>query len=153
MANSAMLVHQIPGRIRLRVQDMRGDADYFSALSNEFSGLDVVQNVKVNPSTGSIVIEFSDSLEHLIRTIRLHGLVIEKQQMEHSERPRHVPRNADMAPLNLVSGRDINGMFMLSALMLAIGGVQIYRRRILIPATTAFWYALTAFRESRKSRS
>src|SRR4030088_711927 len=132
MATSAVLVHRVPGRIRLRVEDMRGDVDYFSALSEGVSGLDVVQNVKVNPSTASIVIEFSDSLEHLIRKIRLRGLVIEKQQTEHSERPRRVWRNAEMAPLNLVSGRDINGMFMLSALMVAIGVVQIYRGRILI---------------------
>lgn len=153
MATSAVLVHRIPGRIRLRVESMRGDADYFATLSEGFSGLDVVQNVKANPSTASIVIEFSDSLENLVRKIRQHGLVIENQQMEHSERPRRAPRNADMAPLNLVSGRDINVMFMLGALMVAVGIVQIYRGRILVPAISAFWYAVNAFRESGKSRS
>jgi cation transport ATPase len=153
MATSAVLVHQVPGRIRLRVEDMRGDADYFSALSKGFSGLDVVQHVKVNPSTASIVIEFSDSLENLARKMRQHGMVIENQHMEHSERPRRPPRNADMAPLNLVSGRNINAMFMLSALMVAVGLVQTYRGRIFVPAISAFWYAMNAFRESGKSRS
>jgi hypothetical protein len=58
-----------------------------------------------------------------------------------------------MASLNLVSGRDINVMFMLGALMVAVGIVQIYRGRILVPAISAFWYAVNAFRESGKSRS
>jgi hypothetical protein len=44
----ARVVHSIPGRTRLRTQDIKGDADALSALQAALEDTAGVQNVSVN---------------------------------------------------------------------------------------------------------
>lgn len=143
MADHALVVHQLPGRVRLRVQQRRGDAGYFSALSQDLPHLQGVRRVKVNPATASVVIEYAGSTEHLMRQLRFHDLFVESQP-DRPAAPAH-PTAQRMAPLRLVSGRDINPMFMLGALFTVIGIVQTIRGNIFVPAISTLWYARSAF--------
>jgi hypothetical protein len=40
-------------------------------------------------------------------------------------------------------------MFVLGSAMLALGAVQLVRRRVAVPSITAFWYGIDALRHSR----
>jgi len=50
------LVHAIPGRIRLRVPEIKGKPDLTGALQKQLSGFRVVRRVEVNPITGSVLV-------------------------------------------------------------------------------------------------
>jgi hypothetical protein len=152
MTAKAVIVHQIPGRIRIRIPEKRGDSAYFLELSEKLAGIDNVQNVKTNAATGSVVIEFSSSLDTVIEKLRLLDLDVDMQQSLPEKQPVSMPRDRVMKPLNIVSGREINSMFMMGSLLTVIGLAQTFRGKILAPALTAFWYAMEAFRQSRNMR-
>jgi len=57
-------------------------------------------------------------------------------------------RNSGIRPFRLVSGREINPMFMVGSALAIVGLVQTFRGKIVVPSVTAFWYALEAFRAS-----
>lgn len=149
MAAGAVIVHQIPGRVRMRVPARRGDDAYFSRLAAQCSKLDMVSRIKANPETGSMVIEFRDSLEHLVERLRQFDLDISSMPAKRQSISSAPMR--DMQPFNLVSGRDINPMFMVGSALTIVGIVQTLRGRILAPSLTVFWYAMEAYRQSRKT--
>lgn len=152
MAANAVIVHQIPGRIRMRISEKRGDDAYFSKLSEELAGIDTVCNVTTNAKTGSVVIEHFDGLHALVEKMHLHDLVIDIQQAQPEKHPVLALDSMEMKPLNIVSGRDLNPMFMIASLLAVIGVVQTVRGKILIPSVSAFWSALEAFRQSGKAQ-
>lgn len=158
-AANAAIVHQLPGRIRLRVHEKRGDTGYFSMLSEQVSHLRGVDHVKVNPSTGSIVIEFSGTAENLIQQLQFHHLSVENQYKANNadHRPaKPLPGNGSAAgdtPFHIVSNRDVNPMFMLGTLLAVVGIVQTARGKILVPSLSVLWYAMEAFRKSRVSHA
>lgn len=156
MATNAVIVHQLPGRVRLRLHEKRGDPDYFSAMSENIARLNGVHHVKVNPSTGSMLIEFSESTDNLLRQLQQHDLYLSEKEHDHtnnmSERPTRLMSDEDAEPFHLVSNRDINPMFMVATMLAALGVVQTLRGKILVPSLSVFWYAMDAFRQSRTSR-
>jgi len=152
MAANAVIVHRIPGRVRLRIAGKRGNGAYFSALSAKLAGSDAISNVKTNPATGSVVVEFSGSLNALVEQLKLHDVYTSSEQSS-PERPPALARNAlRMNLFTIVSGRNINPLFMVSSLFALIGVVQTLRGKILIPSLSGFWYALEGFRQSGKVR-
>lgn len=150
MAETAIVAHQIPGRVRLRIPARRGDTDYFAQLSDACSHLDTVEKVKANPSTGSLVVEFNDAAASLLEQIRHVGLIIEHAPTEDTDRRMIATEAGHAFPLNLVTGREINPMFMIGSLLAMLGIVQAARGKIMAPSLTLFWYAMDAYRQSRK---
>src|SRR4051812_9705312 len=105
MTTSAVVVHQIPGRVRLSIADKRGDGDYFSSLSRKFSGFDGVHRVKTNPVAGSIVLEYAGGLQELLGRIAAASLFeLVESVVGDGE---FATLAGDSVHLNLVSGRDI----------------------------------------------
>ena len=153
MPVNAQVAHRLPGRIRLRVGEKRGDPAYFSTLSEDVSRCDGVEHVKVNPATGSVVIEFSDSAENLEQQLRQVGVSI---MLNETPSARNTPRtagNGHVAPFHLVSNREITPMFMLGTMLAAVGIVQTLRGKILVPSLSVLWYAIEAFRQSGVART
>jgi hypothetical protein len=151
MAENAVIAHQIPGRIRFRLPERRGDAAYFSQLATKLGHIDAIERVKPNPATGSLVLEYSGSLNALIEQIQLQDVYINIQRNPQQPPPALSPRIPNNS-FRLVSGRDINPLFMAASFMLIIGVVQTLRGRILIPSLSAFSYAFEGFRRARKIR-
>lgn len=148
MAVQALVVHQLPGRVRLRVQERRGDAGYFSALSQDLSRLDGISHVKTNPATASVVIEYAGSADKLMQQLQFHDLSVQSPHAISSTDSAPARQMPDIPPLQLVSGRDINPMFMLGTLLAVLGIVQTVRGNILVPAMSTLWYAMSAFRQA-----
>lgn len=145
MSVKAVVAHQIPGRVRLSIAERRGDDDYFATLSERFSHLDGVRHVKANPVAGSIALEFAGDLQDIIERVDASGLLDVDVDGDAgaalAARIRHEP------PINLVSGRDINPMFMTGVAFVALGLLQSLRGRVMVPAVTAFWYATSTFQQ------
>jgi hypothetical protein len=145
MATNAVIAHRIPGRARLLVRDKRGNIGYFSDLSESLGRLEGVQRTKTNPTTGSITLEFLGDLE----TILQHAEDTDLLSITESVLPEGSPSSLvrPMAfPINLVSGRDVNRMFMVGSVLLVVGVIQIIRGEWFPPAVSVFWMAATAFR-------
>jgi DNA/RNA endonuclease YhcR with UshA esterase domain len=154
MTTTAVIVHQLPGRLRLRFSEGRGDAEYFSALSDIIAHINGVDQVKTNASTGSVVIEFSDTAENLTQRLQQQGVSIANpSKTDHADVQQYKPDRHNTVPFHLVSNRDINPMFMLGALLTAVGVVQTFRGKVLVPSISVLWYAIEAFRQSGKSNS
>jgi hypothetical protein len=150
MITPAHIAHHIPGRARFLIPDKRGDAQYFAWLADEFSRIDSVRKVKTNPDTGSLTVEFTDDLSDLVQSARAHDLFsVDPDQATQSETP--APLEFSALPVNLVTGREIDAMFMLGTAMGAAGLFQLMRGRVLVPAMSFFWYAMQAFSRSGKS--
>lgn len=152
MAVRAQIVHQMPGRVRLRVRERRSDSGYFSALSQDLSRLHGVRHVKVNPDTASVVIEYAGSAETLMQQLQFHELSVQGPEKVNVTHGRPAPR-APIPSMQLVSGRDINPMFMLGTVLAVLGIVQTVRGNILVPAMSTMWYAISAFRHASVSRA
>lgn len=70
MLPHAHIIHQIKGRIRLRIPDMRGDSAYFEQVGNKISALECLSQYNTNTITGCIVMhhpenDWSDVSEQL----------------------------------------------------------------------------------------
>jgi hypothetical protein len=149
----ARICHLIPGRVRLRIPNRRGDIKYFTLLHSKLAALDGVELVVVNPSTSSLLISHSLEVKSLIEYAKAENLfevtpdrpsapvaeIISGQALSVEQRLRV-----------LSFGRlDLSSIAFLVFLCLAI--VQILRGQFFAPATTLLWYAIQALvMEGRK---
>jgi hypothetical protein len=58
----AEIVHEMPGRARLRITSKQGDAVFFAAIASGLSAIAGVYDIVVKPLTGSILIQHSIAL-------------------------------------------------------------------------------------------
>jgi hypothetical protein len=154
MSVTAVVVHRLPHRIRLRLPEKRHDASFFSALISKVQEINGVTSTKANPATGSLLLEFSCSTDELVDRLREHDVSVVLQTIQRGATPRtgSVELHRQL-PIPIVTGRNINPMFMAGAAFALIGAIQAIRGRILIPSATALWYASEAFLRSTRSKS
>lgn len=150
---SAFIKHQMPGRVRLKIPQKRGDINYFNRLEELFSHFFGINELKLNPSTASIVINhetdvpFQDIVE-FAKTKNLFNLVEEAE--DHDEVVPNMYIKAltltgfnrfDKALLAYSKGRlDARSFVFLSLIGLAIH--QAARGNVMAPAATLLWYAV-----------
>ena len=72
----ATVEHILPGRIRLRFAARRGDAPFFEDLVRKLSEHPLVNRVKANPLTGSLLLEHSAGPSELAAFAEHSGLPI-----------------------------------------------------------------------------
>lgn len=59
---TAFIVHQVPGRMRFKVPDRRGDIAFFSHLSECLSLCPGISSTNINARTGSVVLSYIPAL-------------------------------------------------------------------------------------------
>jgi hypothetical protein len=67
---AAAVVHETPGRSRLRVAEKRGDRAYFEAAQRVLSGCPGVRRVSVSPLTGSLLVLHAGELAAVVSFAR-----------------------------------------------------------------------------------
>ena len=79
MAPCAYVVHQIRCRLRLRIKDKRNDYPYFEAVRRELDLIPGVEEVRVNPATGTILLLHAEQsvgrLQHRLRQLDLFEII------------------------------------------------------------------------------
>lgn len=145
MSTRAVVVHRLPGRVRLSIPEKRGDGEYFKTLSRRLSGVEGVLGVKANALAGSIVLQFSGVLQEVLRRAGAPALFDLDGAAQGAQA---APSALAWQPIHLVSGREITPMFMAGVLFSAIGLLQSFRGRLMVPAATAFWYATSTFQQA-----
>ena len=75
MIPRALIQHRLPGRLRLKVPERKGDHQWMAAAADALAGLEAVTGVRVNALTAGILIEHrSDTPDELLEQIRDKGL-------------------------------------------------------------------------------
>ncbi|MBV8700177.1 HMA2 domain-containing protein [Bradyrhizobium sp.] len=74
MVPIAYVEHEIPGRLRLRVPDRRGDSGYFESIKQGLSKHPGVKQLNVAPATASILLHYDGAAEPITAAAHQHGL-------------------------------------------------------------------------------
>ena len=69
--SAAQVTHRLPGRTRLRIPAHRGDPAFFARLVERARGLPAVRTARVNPTTGSVLLEHEGEVEPISRALGL----------------------------------------------------------------------------------
>src|SRR5262245_29288629 len=74
MLPRATLEHATPGRLRMKVAALRGDAPYFRSVIEKLSGQPGIAALRANPLTGSILINHDTDVPSICRIAADRGL-------------------------------------------------------------------------------
>lgn len=64
------IVHQMPGRARLRAREQRGNAEWFDRVETTLAGCPGVKLVETNVRTGSVLLRHSGKLDSVLEFAR-----------------------------------------------------------------------------------
>ena len=131
MTSLAIIEHQLPGRLRLRIPTRRGDVSFFQRVVQALSECPEIEEVYATPLTGSILVRHSGSVQAIT------AAAAERKFFEVGDRPekaRQVPP-ASSSPLDAAA----TGLAGLAVF-------QIARGQVIGHAAENFWNAYGAQR-------
>lgn len=151
MLDVAQCVHTAPGRVRFRIPERRGDAEFFLRLHEALGECEGIHAVAVNAATASILIHHTGSADAVASAARESGLfeVMPMPNLTLAAQAAAGLRNAD-GGLKLITDGKVD---MSSALFLGLTGLAIHQAikgNLLGPASTLIWYALATLKWNEK---
>ncbi len=141
----AILSHRTPHRVRVKIPERKGDAAYFQGVIRVLSELPAIQRLEANPLTGSVLVETEEKdfdLGAAAKELGLFALNISRRP----DLPFHEVFSEHIRQVNLElkdftgGGIDLTGLLFLG--LLALGLFQMMEGNLVVPAVTAFWYAM-----------
>ncbi len=147
----AQIAHRMTDRVRFRIPDRKGDADYFAGAAKRLAEAFQPERLEANPGTGSLLIVDSElDIDAVVSFARSEDLF----RFE-TVQPAPLVRNAT-API-----RELSAMLKESTLgrldlptllffvLIGVGTVQLLRNGLRSPPWyTAFWYAMGIYLKS-----
>jgi Heavy metal associated domain 2 len=154
MSVRAHAVHRLPGRIRFRVPDRRGDGAFFDEVEKRFERLEGVRDVETNSTTGSVLVRCDATLEELLNAT-LGSDLGELLQLVESAPPLAQQFRSAMTAIDgnvRAYTEDELDLTTLAALaLLAMAGVQLWRGRQPVLAVSLAWYASELLRRGGRA--
>jgi hypothetical protein len=155
-APAALVSHALPGRTRIRVPDRRGDPRYFDRLRQRLGGCPEVLEVRVNAITASVLLHHRGDPAPILAFAAAASLFV----LDPSP-PRGVPLAVRLgaeaaaadAGLRRLAGGEVDLWTALSLGLFGLACLQAARGRLLGPASTLAWAALTAIRRAQPGGS
>lgn len=159
---SAYIKHQLPGRVRLKIPQKKGDSGYFEKMAESFADCSGLTQLHLNPHAASLLICYEPEIDFLkiAEFAETRGLFTISAEPEAAPLPIfHQPltilassrlNSADESLLQLSQGR-INGRSLLFLALLGLAAHQISRGHIMSPASTLLWYALSLLKEENRN--
>jgi hypothetical protein len=153
MIHRASLVHQIDGRLRIRVPLARNDREYFARVRELFGHMQGIQTVETNYLTGSILLLHSTDPQEIEKAAARAGLFMIDRGSQPLAASTLIEEKFSSLQARLSHFSRSRIDFQGAALLLLLGGgvVQGLRKRILPPVVTLLWYAATLLKESKSS--
>jgi hypothetical protein len=140
------VVHHLPGRVRLRLPSLRGEAETLGQVQGWIRQLPGVRRVQANPVTGSVLVHYDVEAEGALFTAAREALAL----LGGDEAP----------PANALQGLSLAAQVQrvraavgdlapfLSLGLVGLGALQAVRGNTLAPAVSMLWYALDLLRSS-----
>ena len=142
----ARIEHRLPGRLRIRLPAMRGDAVFFSELEEALATHSGLGNVTVSPATASVLfedIELGDrSFERLARAQGWFEVRAPKRQ-----RTARQASHQAVAPGMMAAMREMRPS--LALILVALALVQAARGQLMVPALSLLWFAYVLIQDER----
>lgn len=156
---AAFIKHQLPGRVRLKIPQKKGDFHYFDRIAESFAQCPGITQLQLNPPAASILIcHRTDIAFHVIaefaETKRLFSLTEKPEDYV----PITIPNlpiatltsvglnRIDEALLGFSQGR-LDGRSLLFLALIGLGIHQFTRGNIMAPAASLLWYALELLKQ------
>jgi hypothetical protein len=154
MIAEAEIVHELPGRLRLRMAGRRGDLTYFKTLEECLARCPGVQSTELNPRTASVLLYHDVEAETIAEYGRAHDLFVVATRLE--TRPVPSARTIDLLrDLDSRLQQHTSGAWDLRELafvvLCASGLVQTARRNVWPAGVSLLWYAATLVDRKRGS--
>ncbi len=137
-------MHELPGRLRVRVPARQGDRAYFADVAETFDLFREVLAAEGNPRTGSILIRHEATSARVWAFAETHRLFVP----ETAQAPAPGALDRMLADARQIDGwfrRSSGGELDLGTLvtmgLVGMSAYQIVCGRILAPAVTLSWYA------------
>jgi hypothetical protein len=147
MLPGAYIVHRIRGRMRLRIRQKRGDRDYFEAVQRGLETLPGIEEVRINPVTGTVLLLHPDeSCDRVLDRLRQWDL-FELMDCDEPVVPVLAPLSSGLSLIDKTLSDSSGGRLDLrSVAYIALMGVtvaQLVRGQVLGPALPMAWQALS----------
>jgi hypothetical protein len=161
---SAYVKHRLPGRIRLKIPQKKGDAGYFERMAESFADCPGLTQLHLNPHAASLLIchEPETDFLNIAEFAEARGLFTVAAEPESVPLPiLHQPLTAFTSSrlsradelLQQASQGRFNGRSLLFLSLLGLAAHQIARGRFLSPASTLLWNALSLLKEEKRNSS
>ena len=149
MIPEAHVSHQMSRRLRIKIPSKKGDVSFFSALLDRLSGCPGIEEIGVNPQTGSALIFYEGDRDTIAEYAEKHDLfVLKRPTPRHKTLFRNVSDTFRGYNQNLkkMTGGEVDVPSLVFLSLLVSGIFQIARGNFAMPAWyTAFYYALGVF--------
>lgn len=154
MSPNAFVKHQLPGRVRLKIPQKKGDFHYFDDLAERFANCRGITQLQLNPPSASLLIchEPDLSFPKIVEFAEENGLFTLIDMPDDYEAIT-IPKlpitvltstgltRIDTSLLNFSQGR-LDGRSLLFLALIGLAIRQMTRGHIMAPAATLLWYAL-----------
>ncbi len=156
---SAYVKHQLPGRVRLKIPQKKGDAGYFARIAKLFAKFPGIIQLQFNTTSGTVLIlhdEAESQFGNISEFAQANGLFrITEPPPEETFSIPHQPiatltstslNRFDKSLIELSQGLiDSRSFFVLT--LTGLAAHQITKGNIMTPAISLFWYAIELLRE------
>lgn len=158
---AAYIKHQLPGRVRLKIPQKKGDYRYFDRIAELFADCPGITQLQLNPQAASMLIchETDAAFPNIAEFAQTHGLftLVEQQPDETFSIP-HLPiakltstsfNRLDESLLDFSQGW-LDGRSLLFLALVGMSFSQISKGRFMAPAASLLWYALALLKEENE---
>lgn len=149
MPPDAVIVHRLPGRLRLRLSALKNDPQALAAVAAELKAIPGMQAVEVNAPTGSLLLRYAGPEAAILQAaasqdgfrLTVAGAATADLRGRLDEGMRNLSRG-----LQTVTGGevDLNGLLVVGLTLLAIQ--QAIEGNVMVPAAALLWNAYQAAR-------
>ncbi|MBF0486533.1 MAG: hypothetical protein HQK98_00090 [Nitrospirae bacterium] len=145
MIGEGIVSHQTQGRLRIKILEAKGDAEYFAELKKTLADNPKISTVEVNPITASVLILHNTSNEEILTYAAEQGLVKIAAPTKNSEnvstKIAEVFKTVNKGAVTATGGGlDLPRISFLT--LVGFGLYQLSRGNFVVPPWyTAFWYA------------
>jgi len=153
----AYIKHQMPGRVRVKIPQKKGDFRYFDRIAESFAGCPGITQLQLKPSAASILIchETETDFLNITEFAQTNGLFTIIEQPE--EEAFTIP----YLPIPLLAASDLNrldeslmdfsrdrldGRSLLFLALIGLAVRQMTKGHVLGPASTLLWYAFSVLK-------
>ena len=161
---SAFIKHQLPGRVRLKIPQKKGDFRYFDRIAESFAECQGITQLQLNPPAASILIchrtdTLFQNIAEFAETKGLFSLTEMPKDYEAIAIP-NLPiatltslglNRLDDSLLDFTQGR-LNGRSLLFLSLIGLGIHQATKGHIMAPAASFLWYAIELLKQENETR-
>ena len=157
----AYIKHQLPGRVRLKIPQKRGDFGYFDRIAELFADCPGITQLQLNPPAASILIchVIGADFLNIVEFAQTNGLfTIIEQPVEETFTIPYLPiptltskglNRVDESLIDFSKGR-LDGRSLLFLTLIGLAVRQVTQGNIMGPASTLLWYAFSLLKEENE---